>query len=354
MWVAWLLAGCWMPTETGPKGMVGRVVDVGGLPLAGVDVMTLEERVPTDAEGGFAIQYKPPETFVNWSHGGAWYRRVFRPEDQGKVLEIRLPALRDVDLFCEVAPPAGVTAQPCARVELAWDLGDGLFAKADVACGRIPTRLVAVPVGAPTATCGVPVRVAEEHAGLVVRPPSTPVRVEIRADEGLAPRSCVIRIGDRLASPMEGGFYTAEAAGRVQVGGACDGRPLFPRWVDAAEGSVALDWSASGPSLDLAGLPVPAGSLRLIREIDGATLEVAAGADGVYLLPPLPEGRYRFGVGDPAALATLSPPAVVPPGAMRILAQVPTTPGNPGGLAGVLVLAADFEEGKLPVVLAVK
>ena len=353
MWVGLLIAACWRPTETGPNGMVGRMLDAEGRGVAGIDVSSLEEHVTTDSTGAFAVQYKPPEQFVSWAYGAAWIRRTYREEDRGKVIDVRLPALRDVALSCEVEPVAGASGAPCARVQLTWDLGGGLFAKADLPCDRSPKQVVGLPVGAPTAACAVPVRLVESGDRWVVRPPPTPLRVEIRADEGPLPASCVVRVGDRLASPMEGGFFTAEASGRVQVGGACDSRPLFPRFADAEAGSVALDWSPVGPLLDLAGLPTPAGPLRLIREADGVTLVVEPEPDGSFRLPPLPEGRYRVGIGDTAALATMAPPALVAPGAVRLLAQVPATAAGPGGMAGVLVLDAELEEGKLPVVLAI-
>lgn len=341
MWAVALAVACWRPDVTGEGGMVGHLRDASGAPMAGVDVSTLEEHVTSGPDGRFSIQYKPPESFVAWRVGDLWMRRVYRPEDDGKVLELRLPALADATLACEV--PAAM----CPTPELQWDLGDGLFAKADPTCGAL-VALKGVPSGLPTVTCPTPVELVARDGRWVLRAPPTPLRVEVRGEEGATPTTCTITVDGAPASPKEAGFYVAQASGRAVVAGSCDGRPVFPKRVDAAIGSVAIEWSPTGPSLDLSDLPLPAGPIRVVREDDDVVLVLEAAADGRFALPPLPQGRYRVGIGDPGPLATLVAPEGIAPGALRLLAQSPT------GAAGLLVVAADLESGEIPVVIATR
>lgn len=351
----WLLIGCWEPAVTGPQGMAGRVLDATGYPVKGLSVETVEERDVTDDDGAFAVQYKPPDTFVHFRWQGAWYQRAYRTDDDGGVTEIRLPFVRDVAVRCALADPCDA--------ELSWTFADGLTARATARCepGRELT-LAGLPKDAASVRCGAapgqsapPVAADDAGAVITLTPPPVPVRVEVRGEEGAAADGCRVRVGASDAAPSGDGFFVAHAAGTVTVSAVCDGRPALPRTVNVAEATeVTLEWSPVGPVLDVSA-PVPlAGELTLVWEPEGRAgwmLRVAPSPDGTYALPPLPAGRYRVAIGDPGLLAAVPAPAGdTEPGVLRVVSVTPGDGNAPGGLVGVLRLDEDKTDGEIPTV----
>ncbi len=351
MWIL-LLGGChWTPEVTDHHGMVGRILDPKGMPVGGLAIESLEARAVTDEEGRFAVEYKPPDELVHFSWKGTWYQRTYQEGDDQKVVDVRLPEIRDADLVCGLEAPCDL--------ELVWDLGEGLTAKVNAACTPgSQAKLLSIPRGAPTITCrdgvGSKAFVLEDRVDTVeILPPAGPVRVEIREEEGRLPADCTVQIGRREAVKAGEGFWTAEATGTVTVSALCEGRPAVPRTIRAGAGEVVLDWSPTGPELDLAGMPL-ANEMWLVRDGSpedlGWMIRIVAAEDGRFQLPPLAAGAYRVAVGDPGNLATMTPPSEpVPPGLLKVLAVSPGDGTSPGGLVAMMRLEEDVVEGQIPV-----
>src|SRR5690606_7621359 len=120
------------------------------------------------------------------------------------------------------------------------------------------------------------------------------------------------------------------------------GRPALPRTLGPDEAAAALEWSETGPTLDLPGRP-EADQLRIVGEPEGERgwlLTLRADEDGTFSLPPLPPGTYRVavGAGEPLALAALDP-GEGPDGTLRLV----------DGRQGVLRVDEPLTEGRIPV-----
>lgn len=338
MWLLTLLA-CWEPTETTSHGMVGVLRGADGAPVKGVLVSSLESEQTTGPEGKFAVQYKPPDQFAGFHKGDAWYQRLYREADDHKVLELRLPETRDVNLVCELAP--------CAAT-LSWDLGDGLSARTTADCAPGAKRqLNQLPAGLPTAVCkvdGTPVAltVVDEGTTLTLRPPDAALHIEIQTDEGSPPQSCSVDVGGRVALSEGEGLFSGAAYGRTVITANCDGRPAFPKVLDrATDSTVVVEWSPDGPSVDLGALPVLEGLRLVLDGPQGWSLPLASGPAGVVELPPLPMGRYRLVTAGIVPLE--SPPEGLEPGVLRGKL-------SEAGFVGYLRLDEDLPSGKIPVV----
>ena len=166
MWFAWMvgaLSGCWEPDVTGPKGMVGRVLASDGSAVSGMLVESMEAETRTSADGRFAVQYKAPDQLVHWVWRESWYQRTYSKVDDGKVVELRLPQVRDVSLHCEVTERCAFT--------LRWSLGVDFSARRSGVCdsgGVVP--LAAVPDVAPSVECnGIPAQLTVEAGEWTVR-----------------------------------------------------------------------------------------------------------------------------------------------------------------------------------------
>ncbi len=346
-----MLVACWEPTETDDHGMVGQIIDVGGNPVSGVLVASLEAQQITDEAGQFAVQYKPPETLVNFEYRGVHYQRVYQPAVDARRVSIQLPGLRDVSASCELDVPCDLFVK--------WDLGSGLSASTSAACepGKAVT-LSGVPRQIPEVSCNnevglvnraldrhPQVRVEERGEGWVILPPRMPVRVEIRTDDR-PPSECAVQIGDRVAAPLGKGLFIAEVSGEVTATAICDGRPGLPRTFVVAEGqTLPVEWSSQGPTLDLVALLPGAEKAWVVSESEkpGWLLEIAASADGTFALPSLPPGLYRIGAGDSGRMALEAVPPNLEAGALTLAGD------STASVVGFLKLDADLVEGVVPL-----
>lgn len=348
-----LLVACGEPTETSSHALVGRVVDASGAPVVDQTVTSVEGRDVTDADGRFYVEWKPPSQHADWVRDGVWYSRGLRDDDLGAVVEVRLPATRAALLRCERAAPCDL--------QLVWDLGQGLQAKVSATCphGEV-VALAFAPEGVPVARCAAAAGRPEEQAplvpvtdGFVLQDAPQAVRVEIHAEPGGPPPTCAVHAGGKLGVPTDDGAYLVEVSGRVVINARCDDRPATPRIVTVTgPTTVALEWSALGPDLDLGpwlpgGGPVVLEAQRIEEGESGWRVDVYPGADGLFHLPPLPAGTYRITAG---ASGPQMPPRVKPrPGSLALSALVQDPEGKIVGLQGTLVVGADAIAGALPV-----
>lgn len=142
-----LALACWSPKDTGPRSMVGTLVDPQGLPIAGVVASTLESQWTTEPDGRFAVNYKEPGRWVRFTVDGLTWQRAYTPEDDGTRVEVRLAPTRTTPVRCEASEPCQAT--------LRWRIDERLEARASLRCAPGGgTLLPAAPLGVPTdATC---------------------------------------------------------------------------------------------------------------------------------------------------------------------------------------------------------
>src|SRR5262245_36664446 len=143
MWLVWTLLGCWDPTSTGAGGIAGKLVDDAGMPLVGVKVTSVEHGGKTTRDGNFAVTWKEPSTYVEFTHLSVRYQRKWMPEQDQGVVEVKLPPTKDLTVHCKIATPCS------ARVR--WDLGGGLTAEGSSACKKgMRVHIVGAPSLAPS------------------------------------------------------------------------------------------------------------------------------------------------------------------------------------------------------------
>jgi hypothetical protein len=224
--------------------------------------------------------------------GEAWFTRRYQEADAGRVVEVRLPPVGDVDLRCAVGCVAN----------LDWDVGDGLSARASASCapgGAV--RLRGVPVAPPDrAACrdGAAAAVVSEAGGWALT--AAPRRVVAH----LGREGCVVALGDRVAAPIGGGDYAAEVAGALTAVASCGGEAAAP--VQVAADATELSLVPGVPVRLRLGAEAPERVRVLVQPVEGGgwTLDLAV-ADGVVAAPPLPAG----------AVWVLGPEAALPIGA---------------------------------------
>lgn len=348
MLLLWLLACSANLDATGPQGMVGVLKNHDGTPLVGQRVSTVETDDETDETGRFEVIWQPPNQHVSIRRTGLVIGRSYRPDDEGRVLELTLPRMRSAILAC---PPT-----PC-DVVATWPLEDHFEATLRLRCKEplVTHTLIEVPEAVPQVVCTtgkgasqqpVPVQVIDQLQTITLAPPQPPVRVEVRAVSGELPGDCEVFVGGTVAQARGGGFE-ATGRGQVTVRATCGGRPARPTAVDADQppATVGLEWSPTGPTLDL---PQPFdGVLQLVAEGgEGApwSIPIEADGNGIYPLPPLSAGTYRVllvAEGEQAALLAEPPPAVD-----DVLVLAATSGASQ---VGRLVLTRDLEEGRLQV-----
>lgn len=342
MWLSLVvvLSGCWEPRESSDKALVGHILGPLDIPERGLAVESLEARDVTDAEGHFAVQFKPPNQAVRFRWKGAWYQRRYRPQDDGQTIRVKLPTLRDAELTCD-------TRVPCS-LAMTWDLGDGLTATVNAKCtpgGK--AHMLGIPQAPGTGTCRAadgeqPLR--DEGETILVSNPAVPVTIRI---PDARPDSCTVRVGDHepLLADQE---WTARVDRPVMVSATCAGVPALPTTVPGdAPATVELDWTVAGAWIDATKTVPDASTLWIVAEgSTGWTLPIPRTGDR-FTLPPLPAGSYRMGVSTRPGAIPIDPLAPLPnptPGT-----AVMTT--SPGGLSGLLVLTEPAVSGPIPLAI---
>ena len=331
LYIALMMAACNGVTETGPAGMVGRLIDADGEPIRNVWMESEEQRRRTTISGDFAVQWKAPATFVHFEHGGLRYKRVWMPKkDRGKI-DLRLPPSEETVVSCR--PSRNCTA------ELVWEFPDGLRGVATIDCApKAPqVRLSSAPVDVPLLTCRdargvVDVRMRRGQGSLRIESPDPAIKAAIKGGE-----NCEVRV-------LHGKSY---ADGRLEITrptwawAVCEGRNGQPVPVAPGDRKVALIPPSGGVDLPAAGRD----SLFVLRlRPDGSAewqMHVRAHED-VFKLPELQRGEYRSVLGDLVLLGRMNPPDPEIPGTM-VFHQV----GD--GYLGALRLEEDTPEGTLQV-----
>ncbi len=352
-WVTGLAMACWAPRETGPRSMVGNVLDPAGAPLAGVEVSTVEASSVTDAEGAFAVSYKEPSQAVQFVHGQVTYRRPWREADNGTRVQITTAPISTRALTCQVLTPCDAT--------LVWELPDGLEAKVQYRCDRNEPASGSVLEGLPSrASClegaqEVDVRVRSAGDGLVVEPPPVPLTVHLFTDEVPLPTSCTVTYNDLEPTPTSPGTWEMPVFGDVVVKVFCDGIPARPRRLRMRDPyRMEVRWTRHTPKLDLADL-VPGASEIVLTANQGLeygwALKVPRSPDGQFHLPPLEPGVYGVGVNvDPKVVQSIKPARETEDGVV-FFAELPELAVDPKlpAVTGILQLKKAFAVGDLIV-----
>ena len=347
-WLILLLGACPGPSVTTSRGMVGTIVEHDGTALAGLSVASIEERGATDEEGFFHVAYQPPSTYVDFKWHDTMYQRLYREEDQGRQVQIRLPQLRNAQLICGLA-------KDCTA-SLTWHLADALVGRIAARCTRGKTiDLTGVPSTTPMVACHVDITeptveidFLEYQDRFYLGDPPKMVRVEVRAEDE-PPRSCEVFVGEAQARLAEDGAWVGPAIGSNIITATCDGRPALP--VAAKKDSVTMEWSAVGPVIDLEQRGPWANELLLVLMGDKREqwrLRIHASADGTFALPPLPPGSYWI-IGQ--ASANLGdelmgkPIDTTKPGVIQLLQP----PLDGEDIVGSLFLVEDLSQGRIDV-----
>jgi hypothetical protein len=347
-----VLVACNAVGETGPRGLVGRLLDNEGTPIANQHVATAEHGVQTGDDGSFEVRWKAPNTVATFRRGGMEWRRALQPDDPPKV-DLRLPSVRDGEIACR-------SETPC-NAELRWDHGAGLSSRVDVKCGdgTPVARVPSMPVGKPTVTCStllgdLDLLIEDDADRLLItsRPLARPfVITGAKREDGCDAKLFSGKVTQSV------GTWGLEPAGDTWAWALCRGRagvpsPVSPRpaGIQDEEALVALPWAATGVDIRLEP-PVPEPrTLTVIRRSEsgapGWQLSIEPADDGTYRLPRLTEGEYRLGLGAPSVLGKLNPPTPEIPGELVFVAG-PGEWGVEGGYVGALRLEEDLDEGML-------
>lgn len=287
--------------------MVGVVNDSTGAPVVGLAVKTLEERVRTDEQGLFAIQYKPPEQLVFFAHGGVNYsKRYLTSFDEGQSVVITLPQVHELSVSCQVETPCALKAR--------WSFSRGLSGSVNAQCtpGQVVT-FPAVPVETAAFSCtesgsDVANYVRQSQTEVVVYPPKQRVTVRVESRDA-EPQRCLVLVAGSPAQP-QATKYVAFSSGPTTVIGVCDGIPANPRvvMVSGESAEVVLSWG-HGPTVapSIWDLDAPPTNLWLVadREEDKSwVLRTHLQSDGRFSLPELDIGTYHI-----AMSATQAPPS---------------------------------------------
>jgi hypothetical protein len=349
------LLACWTPTETGPTGMVGRVLSPEGEPLAGLPVSTVEANAVTDAEGRFAVSYKEPSRWATATWRGLAWRRTYDPADDGAIVDLQLVPTHPVVVDCDVIPACDAL--------LAWEVSERLVAELRVRCDReVPAQVEGVPFGTPTrAACqpsadqpGGPLRVVVDGDRLGITPPAVVLGVELVTEQLPIPEACEVRVGDTAARPIGPGRFEADVFGEVSVTGTCDGVPFTPRRVYVRDpATVEIVWRRDVPTVDLSAAPWA--DVVLLHKVGGRergwTLRLRRDDAGRHVLPPLDEGTYAIGLSvETERLGALRPADDLPEDVLTVVAlpREVWRGDQPEG-AGVVRVTSPRTSGPLPV-----
>lgn len=325
MTLALLLFAChWIePTTSSESALVGRVLAPGGFPASDLRIDGLEASDFTDDEGHFAVRYKSDSAYVTLQQEATWFRRRYRPADEGKVVDIQLPELEPRRLQCHL-PEA-------CRAKLTWDLGDGLFAWVEVPCQEGATvPLPGVPGSTPEVSCtagavSVPTRLVEREGALALLPEPAAILVTLEAGPEVPLEACSVVVAGKLAPRGSDDVFVGKGVPGDPVMAQCEGWPAVPLKVPADSRSVQVPWLGEGPTVDIP----EAQTLTLVSSDWSLTLR---SEDGVFRLPPLTAGNYRVALDAPTALVGASLPEPVSDtlvlrdavGVLRLTADTPS------------------------------
>ena len=339
MVVLWMV-GCWWgwPASTNTLGILGRVTDAEGHPVVGLKVENLESSETTNEQGVFGLYYTAPDLHVGFHYHGGFYRRSYRPEDEGTRVEIALPEAPPGELDC---------GHFTCRVQLTWDLGPGFTFRHTPRCGQgRRVALEGLPAGLPSVTCkgkvtepDVPLTLVRDADTLRLLPPERTVAVTVERDGTSS--ECHVWTDRHEATLGEDGRFLLPMAGAATVQATCDGRSAQPVMVGETATTAVLHWTSDGPSLQT---PPGMELTRLQLRATDWVLEARAGRDGVFSLPPLPPGRYGVQLyRDALAPVPVEPIPQLEPGVIqgRLLAS--------GVFAGELLLSATMGAGVLEI-----
>jgi hypothetical protein len=326
--------------------MVAQVRLADGTPVVGLTVESVEAKALTGPDGSFAVTYKEPNLHAHFRFEGAFYKRAYRRDDHGSVIQLLLPELEDLTLGCP---------EVVCSADLSWELAPGFDARTTVACrpgieralGKVPKLPATLACRASRAGPPLDLQMKRDGAVLQLSRQPRPIRVTVDAD-GDPPEACSVMVGEGRAVPEEGGVYLGRASEAVQVSATCDGRAARPRLGDPDKGSVALLWSSSGPVVDVTRQMPWAKRLKIdAKELSGEAwrLEIEAGEDGTWSLPPLLAGTYQLHVSGEAKGPDGPPPDAPVDGELAFGDAVEDRKEGPR--LGVLRLTADKLDGVL-------
>jgi len=322
MWSVLLLLGCHGLTETGDAGMVGRLVDAAGNPVVDQVIRSIEGQGRTDADGFFAVPWKPPETLVMFERHGINWQLGRAESHRGTQVVIALPQTRAVTVEC---PPIS------CNLTFEWALEDGLKGRWSSPCEPEATFAVGgAPSSRPIMLCGgngVPAMQLDDRGSvLAVQRKPVPLRIRLVVAEEQAPEACEVRHGE-VPATGQGAGWVAMVNRDAWLIVVCDGRPALPQRVPMTAGSAAVEWTDQGPHLDLQGQLPGVWTVQLTSETSPPwTMSLVMDETGSLPLPPLPRGTYQIEA---------------------------VTEGPQGQLrrVGMLQLQADHTTGRIPVEL---
>ncbi len=317
--------------------MRGVVLQPDGKPVVGLKVETVESSVRTDENGEFGLYYKPPDTHVYFDRENAWYRRAYKPADDGKQIEILLPPTRSLQVDC-----GGFTC----RLTLDWEYDDGLLVRRRGACEAGDSVVLdGSPQGVPEVRCqakvtepDLPLSIRMSEDLLELLPPARDITVRVDGDADA--EECAVFVDGIQLSARDDGRFTGSAAGDAVVQAVCRGRAATPEVLPADSDSLEIAWMDAGPTLR----PPPGMELDRLQLVQagGWTLTLRAAPSGAFLLPVLPAGSYALQLtSTDFSPVPVSKPADLEPGVVsgQMLAS--------GQYAAHLELERDLADGVL-------
>lgn len=332
LYIALILAGCNGVGQTGPRGLIGRLVNSDGEPLKNVRIESEEQSVVTASDGTFEVRWKEPATFVFFEFGGLKYKRTWLPGvDQG-VVDLRLPPSEKSVVSCQ--PERGCTA------ELVWEYPGGLHAEARVLCAPSAPQIMLekAPIDEPLLVCrdlqgSVPVRLERSGGLFRIVSPEPAVKVLVRERDDCSVQVLHGTVNDNGSIRVERPTWAWTV---------CDDRVGPPLAVTITTKSLVLMPHDGGVDLAAHGHS----KLYLLRlSPDGSAewqIEVHA-VDDVFHMPKLPRGEYRSVLGGLALLGRMNPPEPEIPGTM-VFHRL-----KDHGYLGILKLEEDMSSGRLRV-----
>ncbi len=349
MLVLLALAACWTPQYTGPRSMVGHVVDTNGQPVVGLEVESLESRWITDDQGFFAANYKDPNQYVHLTHEGLWYKRSYTPSDDDTNVQIQLVPTEQHAVQCAVTGPC--------RAQITWRLSDVLVARQRFDCGKKPAHTLTVPAGVEPAEviCKTPVGQPDTPMALVTRDDpwvftSAGRQATFELASDAQPSHCAYAV-DGQPVMSDDGIPQGEILLGSVVTALCDGIPARPEVIAVPlPSAVALEWTDTPSQFDLT--PVrPATSSATLRRLPSSaetsdapewSLDLPVGSDSRLALPPLHAGAYDL------LLDVTEPPAPAPIPEQPVDVWTPQTLEG-GGLRLTLRLSRDGSMDRVTV-----